>query len=167
LVALAIEKAEEATGTAIKDAIREVANPPGKEVTTVSEALTLIREGQEINYQGASGEITFDENGDVSGAYCRWYIAENGSIVLAEPIYLDGPEVIPTPEATTPAPAKATPAPAEVTPTPVKATPAPAKATPTQTPAPKATPKPPGFEAIFAVTGILAVAYLRMWRKAK
>ena len=168
LVALAIEKAEKATGTAIKAAIREVANPPGKEVTTVREALTLIREGQEINYQGASGEITFDENGDVSGAYCRWYIAENGSIVLAEPIYLDGPEVTPTPvEKVTPTPKATTPAPAEVTPTPVVATPAPVKATPAQTPVPKATPKPPGFEAIFAVTGILAVAYLRMWRKAK
>ena len=70
-------------------------------------------------------------------------------------------EVAPTP---TPAPTK-TPAP---TPTPVptetpKPTPAPTETPkPTPTPAPTETPekKTPGFEAIFAIAGLLAVAYL-------
>lgn len=162
LVALAIEKAGEATGTAIKDAMREVANPPGEEVTNISKALALIRDGKDINYQGASGEITFDENGDVSGAYCIWYIAENGSVVLAEPIELDGPEVTPTPAPSPSATPTITP-----TPTPEEATPVPPKATPT--PKEEATPAEetpaPGFEAVFTVTGIFAIAYLVLRRR--
>jgi len=86
IIALAIEKAGKASGPAIRDVIREVANPPGMEVTDLGEALRLIREGKDINYQGASGEITFDENGDVSGRYSEWQIAENGSAELGEPI---------------------------------------------------------------------------------
>lgn len=144
VVALAIEKAGEAEGTAIRDALRDIANPPGEEVSDIGEALKLIREGKEINYQGASGEITFDENGDVFGVYCEFSIADDGSVALGESIPLEG-EVAPTPAPT------ATP-----TATPI-ATPI-----PTATPAPTATPTPeePGFEAIFAIAGILAIAYL-------
>ncbi len=96
VVALAIEKAGEASGTAIRDSIRDVANPPGEEVSDIGEALRLIREGKEINYQGASGEITFDENGDVFGVYCEFSIADDGSVALGESIPLEG-EVTPTP----------------------------------------------------------------------
>jgi len=44
------------------------------------------REGKDINYQGTSGNITFDEYGDVSGSYTVWTIADNGSIVQGEKI---------------------------------------------------------------------------------
>lgn len=127
VVALAIEKAGNATGIAIRDALGEVANPPGEEVTEIGEALRLIREGKDINYQGASGEITFDENGDVSGSYCVWSIVDDGSIVLGEAIELVGPVATPTPA---------------------------------PSPSPTPAPTPPGFEAVLAITGILAVAYL-------
>ncbi|VVB70844.1 Chemotactic signal transduction system substrate-binding protein BasB [uncultured archaeon] len=86
LVALAIEQAKNATGRAIADNIRSVANPPGVEVSDLAEALKLVREGKDINYQGASGEITFDKNGDVSGSYSVWTVADNGSIVFGEKI---------------------------------------------------------------------------------
>ena len=102
VVALAIEKAGEASGTAIRDSIRDVANPPGEEVSDIGEALRLIRESKEINYQGASGEITFDENGDVFGVYCEFSIADDGSVALGESIPLEG-EVTPT-LTTTPTP---------------------------------------------------------------
>lgn len=84
MVALAIEQGKSATGRAIAENIRSVANPPGIEVSNLTEALNLIREGKDINYQGTSGEITFDEHGDVSGSYTVWTIAENGSIVQGE-----------------------------------------------------------------------------------
>jgi ABC-type branched-subunit amino acid transport system substrate-binding protein len=48
--------------------------------------LNLVREGKDINYQGTSGNITFDENGDVSGSYTVWTIAQNGSIVQGEKV---------------------------------------------------------------------------------
>jgi len=128
VIALAIEKAGTATGTAIRDNIRDVANPPGEEVLDLGEALTLIRAGQAINYQGASGELTFDENGDVFGVYAEFSIADNGSIEFGESIEL---ESTPAPVATTP------------------------------------TPTPPGFEAVLAITGILAVVSFALRRKRK
>ncbi|MHC1610194.1 MAG: ABC transporter substrate-binding protein [Candidatus Methanospirareceae archaeon] len=150
VVALAIEKAGEASGTAIRDSIRDVANPPGEEVSDIGEALRLIREGKEINYQGASGEITFDENGDAFGVYCEFSIADDGSIVLGERIPLEG-EVTPPPTPT-PTPTATPTATPTVPPTP----------TPTATPTPTPT---PGFEAIFAIAGIIGTAYLVVRRR--
>jgi ABC-type branched-subunit amino acid transport system substrate-binding protein len=85
-VALAIEQAKNATGRAIADNIRSVANPPGVEVSDLGEALSLIREGKDINYQGTSGDIAFDQNGDVSGSFIVWTVAENGSIIQGEKV---------------------------------------------------------------------------------
>jgi len=86
VVALAIEQAKNATGRDIAVNIRSVANPPGTEVSDLGEALSLIREGKDINYQGTSGEIAFDENGDVSGSFTLWTIADNGSIIQSQKI---------------------------------------------------------------------------------
>ena len=86
VVALAIEQAKSATGRAIADNIRSVANPPGIEVSDLKEALSLVRDGKDIDYQGTSGNITFDDYGDVSGSYTVWTIADNGSIVQGEKI---------------------------------------------------------------------------------
>jgi branched-chain amino acid transport system substrate-binding protein/neutral amino acid transport system substrate-binding protein len=86
VVALAMEHAENATGRDIADSIRAVSNPPGDEVSDLKEALELIREGKDIDYQGASGKIDFDEHGDVTGAYSVWSVAENGSIAFGEKV---------------------------------------------------------------------------------
>lgn len=90
VIALAIEKAGSADGTAIRDNIRAVANPPGVEVTDIGEGLRLIREGTDINYQGASGDVNFDENGDITTAYyAKWQVADNGSVEWGESIDLE------------------------------------------------------------------------------
>lgn len=156
VVALAIEKAGNATGTAIRDSIRDVSNAPGENVTDVGEALKLIREGKEINYQGASGEITFDKNGDVLGSYCEWSISNNGSIALLEPIDLTGPVEIPEEEEEVEEEQTATQTQA---PTPEGT---PSTATTTE---PEKEEDTPGFEAVFAITGILAVSYLLTRRR--
>ncbi|MDF1557584.1 MAG: ABC transporter substrate-binding protein [ANME-2 cluster archaeon] len=89
IIALAIEKAGSADGTAIRDNIRAVANPPGVEVTDIGEGLRLIREGTDINYQGASGDVNFDDNGDITTAYyAKWQVADDGSVVWGESIDL-------------------------------------------------------------------------------
>jgi len=69
LIALAIEKAGSTDRTAIRDALREVANEPGEIVGPGewAKAVQLLSEGKDINYEGASGSHEFDENGDVSG----------------------------------------------------------------------------------------------------
>jgi len=89
IIALAIEKAGSADGTMIRDTIPIVTNAPGEEVSDIGTALALIRNGTEINYQGASGEITFDSVGDVFGEYCTWQITDDGSVTLGESVTVE------------------------------------------------------------------------------
>ncbi|RJS84013.1 PGF-CTERM sorting domain-containing protein, partial [Methanophagales archaeon] len=51
------------------------------------------------------------------------------------------------------------------TPTPTATPPIPPPVTPTPSPTPSPTPTPPGFEAVFAIAGLLAVAYLVLRKK--
>jgi len=70
-------------GVAIRDSLMAVANSPGEEVTygELEKAFDLLTEGKEINYQGVSGPVEFDKNGDMSmGAMEIWVIKE-GEIV--------------------------------------------------------------------------------------
>ena len=62
--------ADELNGPAISEQVREVANPGGEVVgpDNLAEALEMVDNGEEVQYQGASGEIVFDENGDLSAA---------------------------------------------------------------------------------------------------
>ncbi len=80
LLMLAAEAANANTGEGIKSQIREVANAPGTEVTDPCEAMELIRNGEDINYQGTSGNVDIDENGDVVGSYDVWKVNEDGSL---------------------------------------------------------------------------------------
>ncbi|MEM8854803.1 MAG: ABC transporter substrate-binding protein [Pseudomonadota bacterium] len=74
LIALAAQKAGSNDRTAIRDALREVSNPPGEEVGPgeFAKAVSLLKEGKDINYQGAAGSQDFDENGDVPGRIGEW-----------------------------------------------------------------------------------------------
>ncbi|MFV9677768.1 MAG: ABC transporter substrate-binding protein [Methanosarcinales archaeon] len=177
LVALALEKTGDvsSSGTAIRDCLRDVANPPATLKTTdLGEALRIIRAGDfTVNYLGASGDIRFDTNGDVKGSYCEWFIADNGEVELGYPIALEGPiEATPTPKPTVaPKDTPATPVTTAKTPEEPAATPT-LTSTATPVPTTKATeepaaiPTPPGFEAVFAIAGLLVVGYL-VWRRKR
>ena len=85
VIALAAEKAGSTGAKAIRDAIADIANPPGEVVNPGVEgftnALELIAAGTAINYQGAAGPIDFDANGDVlQGSIEVWDITA-GAIV--------------------------------------------------------------------------------------
>lgn len=80
LLALAAQASKSNTGEGIKSKIREVANAPGEEVTDVCKALELVRQGKDINYQGASGNVDIDENGDVIGSYDVWTVLDDGKL---------------------------------------------------------------------------------------
>jgi neutral amino acid transport system substrate-binding protein len=84
LVAIAAESAKSGTGEAIKSKIREIANPPGVEVTDVCEALKLVKAGTDIDFQGASGNVDLDELGDVRGSYDVWEVKENGKLEVVD-----------------------------------------------------------------------------------
>lgn len=90
LLVLAAEAAKSNTGSAIKSKIRDVANAPGQEVTDVCQALALVREGKDINYQGASGTVELDAQGDVTGNYDVWTIEKNGKLAVKDTISVGG-----------------------------------------------------------------------------
>lgn len=71
VMAMAIQKAGAADRSKISKALREVANAPGEVILPGEweKALGLIKAGKDVNYQGASGDIEFDENGDVPGQF--------------------------------------------------------------------------------------------------
>ncbi|WGT68471.1 ABC transporter substrate-binding protein [cyanobacterium endosymbiont of Epithemia clementina EcSB] len=86
LLMLAAEAADANTGEGIQSKIREVANAPGIEVTDPCEAMELIRSGKDINYQGASGNVDIDGNGDVVGIYNVWTVREDGTTEIIDKI---------------------------------------------------------------------------------
>jgi ABC-type branched-subunit amino acid transport system substrate-binding protein len=67
-------KGLEPTSKNIRDHLREVANPPGAFVGPgeFRKAFELLKTGQPINYEGASGPIDFDANGDVLAPIEIW-----------------------------------------------------------------------------------------------
>lgn len=85
LLALAIEKAGATDGAAVRDALHEVANPPGETILPgeFAKAKELLAGGEDVNYEGAAGSQDFDEAGDVPGVYSHWKV-EDGRIVDVE-----------------------------------------------------------------------------------
>ncbi len=65
LVCLAIAKAGDSSGTAIKDAVRKISQGPGEKVDDVVDGLKALAAGKEINFEGASGACDFDAIGDI------------------------------------------------------------------------------------------------------
>ncbi len=69
-------KGEGVTPITIRNHLRSVAGPPGEKIKAgpveLKRALKLLNSGQEIDYVGASGEVDFDNNGDVETPYEIW-----------------------------------------------------------------------------------------------
>jgi branched-chain amino acid transport system substrate-binding protein len=82
LVCLAIAKAREATGTAIRDNIRKISQGGGVKVDSAVEGLKLLAQGKEINYEGASGPCDFTETGDIIDTKFRYEQVEKGKLKL-------------------------------------------------------------------------------------
>lgn len=87
--AFALLLAVEKTGGSregLNEALREVTSAPGEVILPGewAKAKELIAAGTDINYEGASGAIDFDENGDVPGSYDEVTV-ENGEIVVVGP----------------------------------------------------------------------------------
>src|SRR5690606_35832607 len=68
-IALAAEKAGSNSGAAIRDALAEVGGPPGDVFIPgaegVAAALEAVRDGEDINFEGAATSLDWDDNGDV------------------------------------------------------------------------------------------------------
>ncbi|MEE8386774.1 MAG: ABC transporter substrate-binding protein, partial [Dehalococcoidia bacterium] len=80
VMALAAQAAGTNTDSAaIRDALRDVSNTPGPAYgpggEDITAALAAITNGEDIDYQGASGSVDFDEHGDITfGAIEVWRV---------------------------------------------------------------------------------------------
>lgn len=78
--AIAIEAAGSTDPKAIKAEAREVTRPEGKKVLTFQQAVDALGEdgsGKDVNYEGVSGPIDLDDNGDPV-AYEQIFVIEDG-----------------------------------------------------------------------------------------
>lgn len=85
LMAMAAEKAGEATGTAIADAIQSVSGGTGHTVSVgeFDRVRTLVEAGRELNYQGASGSLDMTDDLEPLSSYLIQRV-EGGSVVSLE-----------------------------------------------------------------------------------
>ncbi len=83
---LAAEAADANTGEGIKSKLLEVTTGDGEEVSDPCTAIAMIREGKKINYQGASGNVDFDKNGDVAGSYDVWTVNDDATLSVIDTV---------------------------------------------------------------------------------
>ena len=93
LLALASLAAGSTDGADIAGALQDVSGPPGTKYTfeQLSDAIAALKNGEDIDYEGASGPIDLDENGDPSAANYGTWSYTGGKLV-------DSDEVIPVTE---------------------------------------------------------------------
>ncbi len=78
VAALAAQEAGVYKGSEIRKHMASVSNPPGEEVSDLEKAVNLLEQGKEINYQGASSNLNFDNVGDIkAGYYSVWQFDDN------------------------------------------------------------------------------------------
>ena len=79
-------------GFAIRDHLRVIAGPPGQVVLGsgegVAEALGLLAEGREIDYEGVASTLDWDENGDLQRGYIGiWRFTQDEDIEEIETVF--------------------------------------------------------------------------------
>ena len=87
----------ELTGDVLNQHLRPVSNPPGGEIVgadmqSLAEGMQLIKDGNDVDYAGASGGCNFDDNGDVKVPIEIWRFTQGGEI---ETVQLQSADEIP------------------------------------------------------------------------
>jgi neutral amino acid transport system substrate-binding protein len=90
LLMLAAQAAKTNTGEGIKSKLREVAGGPGAEVSDLCQAMTMLKAGKKINYQGASGNVDIDAQGDTIGTYDIWQVQPDGTLKTIDKVDIAG-----------------------------------------------------------------------------
>ena len=84
VLAMAFQKAQttDTNSSAFKAALRAVSNPPGVAIRPGewAKALANITAGNDVDYQGASGAINFDQYGEVGSDYEAWSVNASAGI---------------------------------------------------------------------------------------
>ena len=74
LFGLAMMAADDCTGAGINSAFRDVAGPPGVVVGSFEEGAQALLNGEEIDYNGASGVLEFDDSGTPPGSFAIFQV---------------------------------------------------------------------------------------------
>jgi branched-chain amino acid transport system substrate-binding protein len=73
---------KDATGADIAAKVASITDPNGTPVTADAAGFTMAKEvldgGGTVSYQGATGNVQFDKNGDVSAPAVTWTFSESG-----------------------------------------------------------------------------------------
>ena len=90
-LALAAQAANSTNGVAIRDQLRSIGVAPGQTVVAgpggVAEALETLADGDEITYQGASGTLAWNANGDLAQGHVGiWRFTADGQIEDVEAV---------------------------------------------------------------------------------
>ena len=90
-VMLAAEAAGRADGPSVRDELRRVGSAPGERILPgpegVARALDVIRDGGEVDYEGAANSVDWDANGDLERGYIGiWRFTRDGGIEDVETI---------------------------------------------------------------------------------
>ncbi len=85
---LANAAAGENDGTAVRDSLRAVTGEGGTEITpsNLVEGIEMAAAGEEINYQGVSGSVAFDENGDPGGVSYEYFRFTGDGVEVVETV---------------------------------------------------------------------------------
>ncbi|NYT78336.1 ABC transporter substrate-binding protein [Alcaligenaceae bacterium] len=93
LVGLAMEYANSADGTAIRDSIRKVTDPKGEKIYAgaqeLKKASILIKEKKPIQYIGASGPLQFDAYGDINAPMVVWSVDSSGKVQATDMVTVE------------------------------------------------------------------------------
>jgi ABC-type branched-subunit amino acid transport system substrate-binding protein len=91
---LAAVAADSSNPADLKDSMQAVSGPEGTAYTfeQLSDAITALANGDEIDYGGASGPIDWDENGDPTAATYELWRFENQKIVSVRTFEIGGEE---------------------------------------------------------------------------
>ena len=84
-IAFAAEAAGDAQGAAMRDALRGIGSAPGEQVLPgpegIERALSIIRDGGDVDYEGGSVSMDWDEFGDLRRGYIGiWRFTADGDI---------------------------------------------------------------------------------------
>lgn len=89
---LAAVSAGSADSDAIRDNLQAVSGPEGEQYTfeQLGDAIQALLNGEEIDYEGASGPIDFDDNGDPGAALYEVWQFEGGDITTLDSFEFSG-----------------------------------------------------------------------------
>ena len=95
LCILAAVAAGSSDANEIKDQLQNVSGPPGNRYTfeQLGEAVRALRDGQDIDYEGVSGPINFDDQGDPSSGAYSVFAYEDGELEEQRQVRFSGGEL--------------------------------------------------------------------------